>query len=86
MKINTKPTVDGGAPCVTLSMGSESALLTARQAEEIAESLNRAATAARYESAIAEMLEERYARGSKIDAECVDRVRQLIEKRRKANN
>lgn len=86
MKINTAPMVDGGVPCVTLQVGEVKAQLTAKQAEEIAEALNRAATAARYESAIGEMIGETFGPGERKSLQAVKRVRELVEARKVRGN
>lgn len=81
--------VQDGAPCVVLEVDDTKAQLTAKQAEAIAESLSRAATAARYESAIMEAMEQSDLIGligtfGKI--QFLENVRALIERRRVTQN
>lgn len=73
-----------GAPLVSLKIGDISAELSASQAEEIAEALFRAATAARYEAGMIELLAEKGESG-KAEA-AVAKLRAKIEQRRTARN
>jgi hypothetical protein len=81
--------VQDGAPCVCLEVGETELQLTATQAEEVAESLARAATAARYEAGIDQVIkyciEEGYLEiiGSK---DFLSMVRERIENKRVAQN
>lgn len=85
-KVGTRPFCDATlAPLVEFRLGNESAELTATQAEQIAESLIRAATAARYESAIAELLKEHGQSAIEIN-EAIAQIRQKIETRRVKQN
>lgn len=89
MILRTSPMVDNGAPCVVLEVGDTKAQLTATQAEVIAESLGRAATAARYEGAIAETLQAfdlTGFMGTFKAAEFLEAVRNNIERKRLAQN
>jgi len=89
MILRTSPMVEDGAPCVVLEIGDTEAQLTATQAEAIAESLGRAATAARYEAAIMVALEESNMLGilgtfGKI--QFIETVRNCIERKRVSQN
>ncbi len=84
-KLRTNPLVSkDGAPLVSLKIGDISAELSASQAEEIAEALFRAATAARYEAGMIELLAEKGESG-KAEA-AVAKLRAKIEQRRTARN
>lgn len=85
MILKTHPVVDCGAPFVVLTVGESEARLTTRQAEDISESLSRAATAARYEASIIEML-GLMGHSVKESQGGVDRVRRLMEARRLKEN
>jgi hypothetical protein len=84
-KLLTKPSASkDGAPLVEISIGDVLVTVTASQAEEIAVALMRAATAARYEAGLSDLLRDK-GKGTKADAE-IAKLRAKIETRRIKRN
>lgn len=81
MRMATRPVLSPeGNPLVEFTLGEKTAVLTPLQAEDIATSLQRAATAARYESGMAEAIREHG--GAKLASHIVKLTRSKIEARK----